>query len=272
VTKAVRVRAPATTANLGPAFDCAAAAFDLWNELTVTEGGEADRDHLGVHAFALLTDPSGFGFEFTVRIPRERGLGSSASIIALGLAAAIVVNGDDLEPERMLELGLPLEGHADNLAAALEGGVCLTWDGRIARIADSLPCTPVAVVPESRVLTAEARASLPEQVTHRAAAVTASHAALLGAAIAAQDPDLFAAALHDELHEPYRAATAPAFDAVRADLPPGAVGVTISGSGPTVIVWAAHDRADECSRALEERFSDATVTALRVSPSGVECA
>ena len=169
LSEAVRVRAPATTANLGPGFDCAAAAFDLWNELTLTEGGEPDREHLGVRAFALLADPSGYGFEFTVRIPRERGLGSSASIIALGLAAATVVNGDELDPERLLALGLPLEGHADNLAAALAGGVCLTWDGRIARIAESLPCTPIAVVPESRVLTAEARASLPEQVSHRAA-------------------------------------------------------------------------------------------------------
>src|SRR4030095_16239114 len=85
LTQAVRVRAPATTANMGPGFDCAAAAFDLWNEVTLTEGGEPERDHLGVRAFVLLADPSGFGFEFTVRIPRERGLGSSASIIALGL-------------------------------------------------------------------------------------------------------------------------------------------------------------------------------------------
>jgi homoserine kinase len=270
LTEPVRVRAPATTANIGPGFDCAAAAFDLWNELSVTEGGEPERDHLGVRAFSLLADPSGYGFEFTVRIPRERGLGSSASIIALGLAAAGAVCGEELDAERMLALGLPLEGHADNLAAALAGGVCLTWDGRIARVADALPATPIAVVPDSRVLTAEARASLPGHVTHRAAAVTAAHAALLGAAIAAQDPDLFAASLHDELHEPYRAATAPAFEAVRNDLPAGAVGVTISGSGPTVIVWAARDRADECARALEERFDDANVMQLRVSPAGVQ--
>lgn len=270
MTEPVRVRAPATTANIGPGFDCAAAAFDLWNELSVSDGGEADRDHLGVRAFSLLADPSGFGFDFTVRIPRERGLGSSASIIALGLAAAMVIRGEQLDPERMLALGLPLEGHADNLAAALAGGVCLTWDGRIARVADALPATPIAVVPESRVLTAEARASLPGHVTHRAAAVTAAHAALLGAAIAARDANLFAASLHDELHEPYRAATAPAFDALRNDLPPGALGVTISGSGPTVIVWSAHDRADECVRVLEERLGDATVMQLRVSPTGVQ--
>jgi homoserine kinase len=270
VTDVVRVRAPATTANIGPGFDCAAAALDLWNELTVTEGGQPERNHLGVRAFSLLADPRGHRFEFTVRIPRERGLGSSASIIALGLAAAALMGGDELDPERLLALGLPLEGHADNLAAALAGGVTFTWDGRIARIADTLPLAPIAVVPESRVRTAEARASLPEQVSHRSAAVTAAHAALLGAGIAKADAGLFAAALHDELHEPYRAATAPVFTAVREDLPAGAVGATISGSGPTVIVWAEDERADECAHELEARFADTTVVPLRVSATGVE--
>ena len=270
MTEVVRVRAPASTANIGPGFDCAAAAFALWNEVTVSEGGEPERDHLGVRAFSLLADARGHRFEFAVQIPRERGLGSSASIIALGLAAAALLNGDELDPERLLALGLPLEGHADNLAATLAGGVCLTWDGRIARIAETLPLAPIAVVPEARVRTAEARASLPDQVSHRAAAVTAAHAALLGAGVAKNDAVLFGAALHDELHEPYRAATAPVFTAVRDEPPSGAVGATISGSGPTVIVWAEPERADECARELDERFADATVLLLRVSPSGVE--
>jgi homoserine kinase len=269
VTDPVRalVRAPATTANLGPGFDCAAAALDLWNELVVTEGGEPDREHLGVRAFALLADPSGLDFEFTVRIPRERGLGSSASIIALGLAAA---TAGPIDPERLLALGAPLEGHADNLAAALAGGVCLTWDGRIARVAETLPFAPIAVVPESRVLTAEARTALPAQIPHRVGAVTAAHAALLGAAIAKQDPDLFVAALHDELHEPYRAANAPVFDAVRAELPTGAVGATISGSGPTVIVWTHADQIDACAGELRARFAEADVLPLRVSAEGAQ--
>ncbi len=168
----------------------------------------------------MVADPSGLAFDFTSPIPRERGLGSSASIIALGLAAATFVNGDDLDPERLLARGGPLEGHSDNLAAALAGGVCLTWDGRIARIAETLPFTAVAVVPKSRVRTAEARLSLPDEVSHRAAAFTAAHAALLGAGAASGDPELFAAALADELHEPYRAANAPVLQAVRANFQP----------------------------------------------------
>jgi len=270
VTDPVRVRAPATTANIGPGFDCAAAALDLWNELVVTEGGEPDPEHLGIRAYGLVADPSGLAFDFTTAIPRERGLGSSASIIALGLAAATFVSGDELDPERLLARGGPLEGHSDNLAAALAGGVCLTWDGHIARIAETLPFTPIAIVPKSRLRTAEARASLPEQVPHHVGAVTAAHAALLGAAIAKQDPDLFVAALHDELHEPYRAATAPAFDAVRAELPTGAVGATISGSGPTVIVWAHDDQIERCAAELRARFADADVMPLRVSVEGVQ--
>jgi homoserine kinase len=268
VTYPVRVRAPASTANIGPGFDCVAAALDLWNELVVSEGGDPDREHLGVRAFALLADPSGLGFDFTVRIPRERGLGSSASIIALGLAAACVATGESIDTERLLALGVPLEGHPDNLAAALAGGVCLTWDGRIARIADTLPFAPIAVVPDTRVVTADARASLPEQIPHAAAAFTAAHAALLGAAIASQDPGLFAAALHDQLHEPYRAELVPAFAALRAELPTGAVGATISGSGPTVIVWALPDSAVASAAELTERFPDTDILHLSISPTG----
>jgi homoserine kinase len=266
----VRVRAPATTANLGPGFDCAAVAFDLWNEVVVREGGEPDAEHLGVRAFALLADPGGLDFEFTERIPRARGLGSSASVVALGLVAAAAAGGETAEPERLLALGEPLEGHADNLAAALAGGACLTWEGRIARLADTLPFAPVAVVPESRVFTADARAALPDRVPHRAAAFTAARAALLGAALASQDPDLFAAALQDELHEPYRARHAPALAAVRGALPAGAVGATLSGSGPAVIVWARPEQVDACAGELAQRFPDATVLPLRVSAAGAE--
>jgi homoserine kinase len=269
VTDPVRVRAPATTANIGPGFDCAAAALDLWNELVVTEGGEPDPEHLGIRAYGLVADPSGLAFDFTTPIPRERGLGSSASIIALGLAAATFVSGDELDPERLLARGGPLEGHSDNLAAALAGGVCLTWDGHIARIAETLPFMPIAIVPKSRVRTAEARASLPDQVPHRAAAFTAAHAALLGAGSATGDPELFAAALADELHEPYRAANAPALEQVRSELPRGAVGATISGSGPTVIVWAQAEQVEACTRELESRFGDASVLPLAISPRGV---
>src|SRR5262249_33912473 len=127
----VIVSAPATSANLGPGFDCAAVALDLWNELEVTEGdgvlveGEGadelptDLTNLAVRAYALVAPPAGKRFRFLNRIPLERGLGSSAAAIALGLAAA--ANGTRTH-EELLALGLQLESHADNLGAALPAG------------------------------------------------------------------------------------------------------------------------------------------------------
>ncbi len=264
----IRVRAPATTANLGPGFDCAAVALDLWNELEVTEGeGEAGAgpDHLGVRAFARIAPPDGRRFVFSDRIPRERGLGSSAAVIALGLVAGALAAGAEADPETLLAEGLPLEGHPDNLAAALAGGVCLTWNGRIARIADDVPATPIALVPARRVKTRESRAALPAQVPHADAAFSAGRAALLGAALATSDPDLFAEALHDRLHEPYRS---PFLADVRAELPEGALGATLSGSGPTVIVWTRPEAAASCEHALRERFPNETVLRLAVTPRG----
>jgi homoserine kinase len=268
----VILRAPATSANLGPGFDCAAVALTLWNELELTDGegvvveGEGaaelpdDPSNLAVRAYALLADPDGKRFRFTNRIPLERGLGSSAAAISLGLAAA----APTLPAEELLAAGLALESHPDNLAAALVGGVTLTWEGRIARIASGLPLRPVALVPRDRTATEAARAALPASVPHEDAAVTAGRAALLGAAVAAGDAALFAAALHDRLHEPYRPSET--LTAVRAEPPPGAAGATLSGSGPTVIVWATDALA--CVPALRERFPEHDVLELSVAVEG----
>ncbi len=265
----IRVRAPATTANLGPGFDCAAAALDLWNELEVTDnGGERDEDDLAVRAFARLAPLEGRSFTSTERIPRERGLGSSAAAVALGLIAGSIAAKADVTADDLLGLGVDLEGHPDNLAAALAGGVCLTWDGRIARIADDAPAVPLAVVPKESVDTRKARAALPKSVPHDDAAFSVARAALLGAALATGAPDLLAAAADDRLHEPYRAQQAPLLAAVRDDLPAGALGVTLSGSGPSVIVWARPALAESCAEELERRFPDAQVLRLSVSPAG----
>jgi homoserine kinase len=261
-----RFRAPATTANLGAGFDVAGAALDLWNELELTEGGRGAESHLGVRAFSVYASPTQWSFEWTTRIPRERGLGSSAAIVALGLVAGAWAAGVEPSVEELLEAGLPLEGHADNLAPALAGGVCLTWDGHVARVADDLPAIPIAVIPETKVSTTESRRRLPDSVPHADAAFTAARAALLGASIASGDARLFAASHDDRLHEPYRAATAPLLAELRADLPDGALGATLSGSGPTVIVWAERDIADE----LRPRFPRCEVTRLRVATSGAE--
>jgi homoserine kinase len=269
MTEPLQVRAPATTANLGPGFDCAGAAFDLWNELELRPGeGPVDREHLGVRAFERLTPADGWSFRFTDNIPQARGLGSSASIIALGLVAGAIVAERDLTADELLGLGIELEGHGDNLAAALAGGVCLTWGTRIARIAGTVPATPIAVVPTYRVETGASRAALPQSVPHTDAAFSAGRAALLGAALASGSADLFEAALEDRLHQPYREASSPLLAALRAEPPADALGVTLSGAGPTVIVWARLGQADSCAAELRRRFPNEQTLPLTISPTG----
>jgi homoserine kinase len=268
----VIIRAPASSANLGAGFDCAGVALGLWNELELSDGngvvveGEGagelpeDESNLAVRAYALLANPVGKRFRFVNRIPLERGLGSSTAAIAVGLRAA----APEASAEELLALGLELEPHADNLAAALAGGVTLTWDGSIARIADALPLDPVALIPAERVDTASSRDSLPDAVPHADAAFTLARAALLGAGTATGRADLFRAALADRVHEPYRGSAL--LDELRAQLPVGAVGATLSGSGPTVIVWAEDTHA--CVADLELRYPGLRVLALAVSPIG----
>jgi homoserine kinase len=230
--------------------------------------GAVDTEHLGVRAFARFASPEGREFVFTDRIPRERGLGSSAAVVALGLVAGALAAGLEPTADELLEAGLELEGHADNLAATLTGGVTLTWDGHIARVADDVPAAAVAVVPKNRVKTAEARAALPQTVQHADAVFTAGRAALLGAALARGDDSLFVAGAADRLHEPYRAEHAPHLNEIRADLPEGALAATLSGSGPTVIVWAERARSAEVAAELERRFPEHDVLQLAIARNG----
>jgi homoserine kinase len=265
----IHVRAPATTANLGPGFDVAGAALDLWNDLEVSAGdGTLDESHLGIRAFARYASPRGYTFSFTDRIPRERGLGSSAAVVALGLVAGAIAAGEEPSADELLAEGLELEGHADNLAAALVGGVCLTWEGRICRIADDVPAAAIAVVPQTRVNTAEARAALPQTIPLADAAFSAGRATLLGAALARGDASLFGESADDRLHEPYRAAHAPHLAAIRDDLPSGALGATLSGSGPTVIVWADKARAGDVAVELVDRYPEHDVMHLPIATTG----
>ena len=287
---AVTVRAPATTANLGPGFDCAGAAFDLWNELEVrpAEPGEplvelsgegtdeipAGPEHLALRAFALVAPIDGWAFRFVNRIPLERGLGSSAATVAAGLVAASIVSGRNLDADQLLALGLPLEGHADNLAAALLGGACLIWqeDGapRARRISTSLPFDPVVIVPTSRVNTEASRGRLPQTLPYADAVEAAARAALLGAGIAAGDGALLERAFNDVLHEPYRMADAPLLADLRANPVPGSAGATLSGSGPTVVCWAWPGQAEAVAAELERRVPGARVLPLRIATNGTE--
>ena len=284
----VQVRAPATSANLGPGFDCAGAALELWNELEIEEGtpgeleveveGEGanetprDSSHLGLRAFALIEPIEGKRFRFLNRIPFARGLGSSSATIVLGLVAACLWTGVEPDPAELMPLAARLEPHADNMAPCFFGGVTLVWeDGdrwQTRRIADTIPFQPIAIIPEHPVETAASRASLPADVTHADAAFSSARAALLGAGLASGDGDLLAAAFHDRLHEPYRLPAAPLLSDLQDNLPAGSAGVTLSGSGPTVIVWAHVEEATTCLEELAERFQDCRIMWLPVATHG----
>lgn len=286
----VRVVAPASTANLGPGFDAAAAALELWNEVVVEEGtsgveleGEGvdelprDATHLTLRAFALFAPVDGYRFSFVNRIPLERGLGSSAAAIAMGLVAGAAVAGKSTSPAELLALGVPIEGHADNLAAALYGGVCLAMkrQGTIHahRLAGDMPVAAILAVPAARTSTAASRNGLPERVTHADAAHNAASAAMLGAAIASGDVELLRDAFDDRLHEQYRIGNAPLLKALRAHAPDGTVGVTLSGSGPSVVVWAEPARAADVALELKNSLPDDTmVLPLRVAQEGARTA
>jgi homoserine kinase len=288
----VRVIAPASTANLGPAFDSAAAALDLWNELVVEEAangpaveieGEGsaelprDESHLALRAFALFAPVDRYRFSFVNRIPLERGLGSSAAAIALGLVAGSAVAGKEVSAEELLTLGLTLEEHADNLAAALFGGVCVVWRSnghvRAARIATDLPLASILAVPVDRTNTTASRNGLPLTITHEDAAANAGFAAMLGAAIAAGDAGLLGDAFHDRLHEQYRVDGTPLLKLLRTNAPDGTAGVTLSGSGPSVVVWATQERAADVATELERSLPpDTRVLPLRVAHEGARLA
>jgi homoserine kinase len=279
--------APASSANLGPGFDCMAIALDLRNRVELRRQGDAQvvvesegqgageapggPDNLFVRAFeAAGADARGLTVRMTNRIPFARGLGSSAATIAAGLVAGRAWAGageDDL-----LSLATALEGHPDNVAAALNGGVTLAWttDGVPAAVG---LCAPgfelVAVVPSQQLSTAAARAALPASVPHADAVHTAARAALLVAALGSGDGDLLAQALDDRLHEPYRAPLAPLLGAVRERLPalPGALGATLSGAGPAVLVWCRTEAGAGVAELLSG-LDGAAALPLAVAESG----
>jgi homoserine kinase len=281
----LRITAPASSANLGPGFDCLAVALELRNEvvvrgidgsaLRVTVDGEgagripAEASNLFVRAFAAAgAEPAGLAIEMRNRIPLARGLGSSAATIAAGVAAGLAWRGAADDP---LALAAELEGHPDNVAAALLGGVTVAWSrpggARALRLADP-PVELVCVVAADELATERARAALPAQVTHADAVHTAGRAALLVAALEHGRTDAVRDALDDRLHEPYRAALVPLLAAVRGRLAgSAALGATLSGAGPSVLVWC--EPGGSAAVASELAGLGAEVLPLAVAARGV---
>ncbi|MGO9972013.1 MAG: homoserine kinase [Solirubrobacteraceae bacterium] len=255
----LRVRVPASSANLGPGFDVLAAAVSLHLELEIVQTGSfavrtkldvpKDRSNLLVRAFELLHPADQYEFRISSEIPLSGGLGSSAAAIVAGLRAGDHLAGGNAN---VLAMAIELEGHPDNVAAALQGGFVICDGQHVRRFEAPSGLTPVLVVPDRSVRTSHARAALPEQVPLADARFNVAAVAQLVLGLASEDWDLLAAGLRDRLHQPYRARLYARSARLLEKLPElGALGATISGAGPTVLVWVLADRASDVVRALE---------------------
>jgi homoserine kinase len=249
---------PASSANLGPGFDCMAAALALHLELEVLETGrfavETDlpvargHENLCVRAFERLHPADGFTFRISSEIPLAGGLGSSAAAVVAGLMAADHLFELDAD---LLAHATELEGHPDNAAASLHGGFVVCADGQATRFEPPTGLEALAIVPEQAVSTSAARAALSAQVPIEDAVFNIAHAALLTLGLAKGDWDLLARGLHDRLHERPRAGLFPrSFELALRARELGALGATISGAGPSVLVWCFYEQTGTVAEAL----------------------
>ncbi|MCU1594040.1 MAG: homoserine kinase [Frankiales bacterium] len=287
----VRVRVPATSANLGPAFDSAGLALALYDDvivrvadsgLSVDVAGEGadelprDKRHLVVKSLrAAFTElggqPRGLEVVCANRIPQSRGLGSSsAAIVAAVVAArALVLGGEEtMDDDAALALATRLEGHPDNVAACLRGGLTFAWTGasgvRVHRVDVHRSVSPIAFIPSSRASTRRVRGMLPATVPHGEAAANSARTALLSFALTTS-PELLFDATEDRLHQSYRAEAMPRSAALVAALRADGVPAVISGAGPTVLALTTTDTADAVA-ARHPRAWD--VVPLAVEPNG----
>jgi homoserine kinase len=282
------VRVPASSANLGPGYDAMAAAVALHLELEVEETGEfsldpgglevsTGRDNLVVRAFESLHPADGIAFRLRSEIPLARGLGSSAAAIVAGLFAADHLFELALSKEEMLGRATALEGHPDNVAAAIYGGfvVCGT-DAEGAPLAARFDppegLEGIVVIPPDEVSTKLAREAIPAEVPLVDAVANVSSAALLVLGLRSADLDLVSGGLHDAIHQPRRRELYPrSMEIVDAASEIGALGATISGAGPTVLVWTTWQDAGNVAAALEQRCAGwAEVRRLPFTPLGAD--
>jgi homoserine kinase len=281
------VRVPASSANLGPGYDVMAAAVSLFLELEVEESGEfsldagdldvtSGRDNLAVQAFESLHSAEGLSFRMSSEIPLARGLGSSAAAIVAGLAAADHLYELALSPAEMLARAAELEGHPDNVAAAIYGGIVVCGeDGGspvAARFDPPEGLEAVAVIPSEEVQTERAREAIPTELPVADVVANLAATSLLVLGLQQADLNLVARGLRDRIHQQRRRELYPrSMDLVEAASELGALGATISGAGPTVLVWTTWQDTGKVVERLEQRADGwAEVRRLPFTPHGAD--
>lgn len=291
----VTVRVPATSANLGPGYDCLGLALGLHNIVTLAlapepgvriegEGADTlprDRTHLVLGAAQAAADAVGerlpaLDLHQLNRIPLARGMGSSSAAIVGGIVAANELLGFGLSQRQMLDIATAVEGHPDNVAPALLGGltVCCTLEGGevLVERLDSAPgLSCVVAIPDFEVATHEARRALPDTIPHADGVFNLCRVGLIVAGLVTGDFRVLAEAMRDRLHQPYRAHLVPGMDdAIAAALDAGAHGAALSGSGPTVAAFVS-ERGEEVGAAMVNAFARAGTTAIaRTLPLSAE--
>jgi homoserine kinase len=269
------VRVPASSANLGPGYDVMAAALDLWLELEIEETGEfsldpgdldvsTGRDNLIVRAFETLHSADGIAFRLKRTIPLGRGLGSSAAAIVAGLVAADHLYELALTQEEMLDRATQLEGHPDNVAAAIFGGfvICdpIPEGGKpdCSRFPPPDGLEGILVIPNrDQVLTVEAREAIPEEIPLGQALSNIFLASRLILGLYRGDIGLIAASLKDNIHQTRRRPLYPrSMDLVEDARDMGALGATISGAGPAVLVWTTWEETGKVMEELHRRCDE----------------
>jgi homoserine kinase len=278
---------PASSANLCPGYDVLAAALALHLELEVEEAGSfsveagglgvpLDRSNLCVQAFESLRPADRIAFRIRSEIPLTAGLGSSAAAIVAGLLAADHLYELAQEPEDILLKAAEIEGHPDNVAAALYGGfvVCANQDGAITatRLDPPQGVEAVVVIPHEQVPTEEARRAIPDSIPLADAVANISAASELVLGIQRSDLTLIGRGLADRLHQPHRAHLYPrSMEIVQQAPRMGAIGASISGAGPTVLVWSFWQSTGGVMKELNERVGDwAEVRRVPFSPMGAD--
>ncbi|MDJ0736236.1 MAG: homoserine kinase [Nostocaceae cyanobacterium] len=301
VVSCVNVAVPATTANLGPGFDCIGAALTLYNEFKFTraEEGEFMIKVTGAEAERVSTDESNLlyqGFvklyqhieqtpppvniEIQLGVPLARGLGSSATAIVGGLVGANILAGKPLSQSQVMDLAIAMEGHPDNVVPALLGGCRLAATGRdneweICEIPWNEEVVPVVAIPDFELSTQEARQVLPTQVSRKDTIFNMAHLGLLLRGLETGKGDWLGTALQDRLHQPYRKSLIKGYDAVdSAALAAGAYGMVISGAGPTLLALTdtrhAPDVVTAMATAWQEQGITASVRSLAIDTQGAK--
>jgi len=286
----VSVSVPASSANLGPGYDCLGVALPLRSELEVVRDGSRaltvavegegaaslplDATNLVVRSFARAWDGSldGLAFRLRNRVPMRSGTGSSSAAIVAGLAAALALGGRPYDADTLLPLAVELEGHPDNVSAAICGGFTLsvTEPARACRIEPPAGLSFVLAMPTHTLCTTESRKALRPHLPRADAVFSLQRTALLVHALGTGRLDLLACALDDRMHEPDRAPLVPLFATLQPLAgSPGCLGVTLSGAGPSVLVWALSDEVELVEASVRRLCGDAEVSVIAPEPRGV---